>query len=210
MPLCIPESPDFTTGSERLVWERLRDGLGPGDLLVANLRVTDEAKDHELDLLVGLRGHGVGRRGGQGRRRPAPWRRLAADVDRKAGRSAPSTRWTRRATASTPYAASSRRTRPGRKVIGPASCGPTPSCCRTAMCRRTSRHRSARAGRWSTGPSCPTSSRRSGRSSTVSRAAAGRRTATTSRCSRTCSGRAACRPRTCSASPSSTRTTSSA
>jgi hypothetical protein len=59
MPLCIPESPDFTTGSERLVWERLRDGLGPGDLLVANLRVTDEAKDHELDLLVGLRGHGV-------------------------------------------------------------------------------------------------------------------------------------------------------
>ena len=53
MPLCIPASPDFTTGSERLVWERLRDGLGPGDLLVANLRVTDEAKDHELDLLVG-------------------------------------------------------------------------------------------------------------------------------------------------------------
>jgi hypothetical protein len=56
---CIPERPEFTTGSERAVWERLRDGLGAGDLLVANLRVTNEAKDHELDLLVALEGHGV-------------------------------------------------------------------------------------------------------------------------------------------------------
>lgn len=49
---CVPESPTFATVSEQQVWERLREGL-PGDcVLMANLRLTDEVKDHEIDLLV--------------------------------------------------------------------------------------------------------------------------------------------------------------
>ncbi|MCF6376435.1 NERD domain-containing protein [Nocardioides KLBMP 9356] len=52
MPRLIPESPTFTTPSEREVWERLRDTLGDDDVLVANLRLTDEHKDHEIDLVV--------------------------------------------------------------------------------------------------------------------------------------------------------------
>lgn len=48
----IPEEPRFTTTSEREVWERLRDGLGADDVLVANLRLTDQDKDHEADLVV--------------------------------------------------------------------------------------------------------------------------------------------------------------
>ena len=47
-----PRSPTFTTTSEREVWERLRDGLGEDDVLLANLRLTDEDKDHEADLVV--------------------------------------------------------------------------------------------------------------------------------------------------------------
>ncbi len=52
MPRLIPESPTFTTDSERTVWERLRDSLGDDDVLIANLRLTDEKKDHEADLVV--------------------------------------------------------------------------------------------------------------------------------------------------------------
>ncbi|KQZ67142.1 MULTISPECIES: nuclease-related domain-containing DEAD/DEAH box helicase [unclassified Nocardioides] len=48
----IPESPVFTTTSEQQVWELLRDTLGDDDVLVANRRLTDETKDHEIDLLV--------------------------------------------------------------------------------------------------------------------------------------------------------------
>lgn len=48
----VPESPAFTTDSEQLVWELLRDTLGPDDVLIANRRLTDENKDHEVDLLV--------------------------------------------------------------------------------------------------------------------------------------------------------------
>ncbi|NUR07688.1 MAG: AAA family ATPase [Nocardioidaceae bacterium] len=48
----IPDDPVFTTASEREVWERMRDGLGPDDVLIANLRLTDEVKDHEADLVV--------------------------------------------------------------------------------------------------------------------------------------------------------------
>jgi len=55
----IPESPTFTTDSERVVWEHLKDQLGPADLLAANLRLTDRHKDHELDFVVGLAGHGL-------------------------------------------------------------------------------------------------------------------------------------------------------
>ena len=48
----VPEQPTFSTASEREVWERLRDGFGPDDVLLANLRLTDETKDHEADLVV--------------------------------------------------------------------------------------------------------------------------------------------------------------
>ncbi|CAN5121109.1 ATP-binding domain-containing protein [soil metagenome] len=59
MVTCVPEAPAFTTPSERLVWERLRDTLPEGALLLANRRVTDRAKDHEADLVVVLPGAGV-------------------------------------------------------------------------------------------------------------------------------------------------------
>lgn len=52
MPRLIPEKPTFTTESEQAVWERLRDGLGDDDVLIANLRLTDELKDHEIDIVV--------------------------------------------------------------------------------------------------------------------------------------------------------------
>ncbi len=49
---CIPEEPTFTTHSEREVWERLRDSLPPDCVLMANVRLTDQDKDHEADLVV--------------------------------------------------------------------------------------------------------------------------------------------------------------
>ena len=48
----IPEEPTFTTSSEGEVWERLRTSLGPEDVLLANVRLTDRDKDHEADLVV--------------------------------------------------------------------------------------------------------------------------------------------------------------
>ncbi|MDN5892714.1 MAG: ATP-binding domain-containing protein [Nocardioides sp.] len=48
----IPEEPAFTTASEQAAWETLRDGLGEHDVLIANLRLTDDVKDHEADLVV--------------------------------------------------------------------------------------------------------------------------------------------------------------
>ncbi|WP_028645063.1 nuclease-related domain-containing protein [Nocardioides sp. URHA0020] len=48
----IPEAPTFTTSSEQEVWQRLKEGLGADDVLLANLRLTDEDKDHEADLNV--------------------------------------------------------------------------------------------------------------------------------------------------------------
>lgn len=52
MPRLIPQDPQLTTTSERKVWERLRDSLRPQDTIIASLRLTDQAKDHELDLVV--------------------------------------------------------------------------------------------------------------------------------------------------------------
>lgn len=48
----IPPDPQFATTSEHAVWTTLRDGLGDDDVLIANLRLTDETKDHEADLVV--------------------------------------------------------------------------------------------------------------------------------------------------------------
>jgi hypothetical protein len=54
-----PDDPKFTTQSERDVWERLRDTLPADAIVLANLRIVDEQKDHEADLVVLLPGSGV-------------------------------------------------------------------------------------------------------------------------------------------------------
>jgi hypothetical protein len=59
VPICLPEKPEFSTESERRVWTLLCDQLGPGDLLIANQRVTDRFKDHEIDLAAVIPGAGV-------------------------------------------------------------------------------------------------------------------------------------------------------
>ena len=48
----IPADPTFPTDSEREVWERLVAKGGDDWTLMANLRLTDERKDHELDVVV--------------------------------------------------------------------------------------------------------------------------------------------------------------
>lgn len=58
-PRCVPEQPQFTTSTERDVWERLRRTLDPDDVLISNVRVTTRTKDHELDLLVVMPGAGA-------------------------------------------------------------------------------------------------------------------------------------------------------
>ena len=47
-----PEDPKFQTASEEEVWTRLRDTLPDDAVLIAGLRITDEEKDHEADLVV--------------------------------------------------------------------------------------------------------------------------------------------------------------
>jgi len=59
VPICLPEQPEFSTQSERLVWEHLRDGLDDEDFLIANQRVTDRFKDHEIDIAIVLPGAGL-------------------------------------------------------------------------------------------------------------------------------------------------------
>ena len=48
----IPEDPQFTTESEREVWQRLIAKGGDDWTVLANVRLTDESKDHEADLIV--------------------------------------------------------------------------------------------------------------------------------------------------------------
>ena len=59
MPVLWPEHPEFATGSERKVWQQLRADLGGDDLLIANQRVTDHRKDHEIDIAVAMPGAGL-------------------------------------------------------------------------------------------------------------------------------------------------------
>jgi hypothetical protein len=54
----FPDEPRFATASESEVWTRLKDSLGPDDLLLANVRLTDDDKDHEADLVVLMPGFG--------------------------------------------------------------------------------------------------------------------------------------------------------
>ena len=58
-PRLVPEDPKFETATEREVWEVLRAGLGPDDVLMANLRLSDEVKDHEADIVAIIAGAGV-------------------------------------------------------------------------------------------------------------------------------------------------------
>jgi hypothetical protein len=50
--ICFPDSPRFASEAERVVWERLRDTLPAGAILIANQWVVDEHHDHEADLVV--------------------------------------------------------------------------------------------------------------------------------------------------------------
>jgi len=46
------EAARFAHESERVVWERLRGTVADGTVLLANLRLTSQRKDHELDIVV--------------------------------------------------------------------------------------------------------------------------------------------------------------
>jgi len=59
VPVLRPETPAFTTSGERKVWTLLRDQLRDEDLLLANLRITDRRKDHEIDIAVVLPGAAI-------------------------------------------------------------------------------------------------------------------------------------------------------
>ncbi len=54
-----PPEPKFATNSEREVWQRLLDTLAGDAILLANVRIIDEVKDHEADLVVLLPDEGV-------------------------------------------------------------------------------------------------------------------------------------------------------
>lgn len=59
MTRLIPVDPAFANHTEREVWERLSRQLGEDDVVLANLRLTDEDQDHEADLVVLLPDAGV-------------------------------------------------------------------------------------------------------------------------------------------------------
>ncbi|MGO4360528.1 NERD domain-containing protein [Terrabacter sp. RAF57] len=46
------EGARFAHESERLVWERLASGVAEGTVLLPNIRLTSQRKDHELDVVV--------------------------------------------------------------------------------------------------------------------------------------------------------------
>lgn len=46
------EAARFVHESERVVWERLRGTVADGTVLLANVRLTSQRKDHELDIVV--------------------------------------------------------------------------------------------------------------------------------------------------------------
>ena len=55
----LPAEPSFAHASEQFVWEKVCFAL-PGDATVlANIRIIDEDKDHEADLVVLLPDAGV-------------------------------------------------------------------------------------------------------------------------------------------------------
>lgn len=59
MVRCIPPEPAFVSVAERDVWTALKASLRSEDVLIANLRLTDEQGDHEADLIVGMPDAGI-------------------------------------------------------------------------------------------------------------------------------------------------------
>lgn len=59
MPICRPESPRFQNGTERVVWNRLVEQLGPQDVILSSLRFSDRDKDYEADVVLLLPGVGI-------------------------------------------------------------------------------------------------------------------------------------------------------
>ena len=54
-----PAEPAFTTASEREVWQKVVRQLGPACVVLANLPLADQHKDHEADLVVLMPDSGV-------------------------------------------------------------------------------------------------------------------------------------------------------
>ncbi|TQF65613.1 nuclease [Rhodococcus spelaei] len=59
MAIRIPEHPRLVNAAEESVWTALVGQLGDGDLVAANVRVTDHRKDHEIDFVVAVEGQGI-------------------------------------------------------------------------------------------------------------------------------------------------------
>lgn len=146
MPICRPEQPRFGSGAERQVWDRLKVQLGPDDVLLAGIRVSDRAKDHEADLVVLMPGGGivvVEVKGGSVWRAQGEWLQARAGGAGKRidpVEQARGCRYALRAYVESDsrwYANRRRRVRWAHAVVLP-----------TARCRRTSRCRTARGG-WS-------------------------------------------------------------
>ena len=55
----LGERPRFEYESERIVWERLERTVPADTDLIANLRLTTQKKDHELDIIVLMPGAGI-------------------------------------------------------------------------------------------------------------------------------------------------------
>lgn len=59
MARLIPESPQFATSSEAEVCGRLTTGLDETDVVLANVRLTDETRDYEADIIALVPDFGV-------------------------------------------------------------------------------------------------------------------------------------------------------
>lgn len=59
MVRCVPPDPSFASPAEREVWLALKGSLRREDVLIANLRLSDETGDHEADLVVAMPGAGI-------------------------------------------------------------------------------------------------------------------------------------------------------
>jgi hypothetical protein len=58
-PRCLPESPDFQSRAEEVVWDALREHLPDDAVLLANVGLTDRRGDCEADLAVLWPGFGL-------------------------------------------------------------------------------------------------------------------------------------------------------
>lgn len=59
MVIAVPDQPTFTTASEREVWQKVGRQLPDDCVVLANYRLSDKQKDHELDLVALMPGSGV-------------------------------------------------------------------------------------------------------------------------------------------------------